>query len=65
MPFNCIDPDKRIFIGVSDEEKQMLDVCRAVQWGQVEVQIQDGGITKIFKTESMMKPKGKNSRVDA
>lgn len=61
--FNAVDPDRRIMICVSDEEKSMVDVLRSLKWGKLEVQIQDGAIARMLKIESI-KPVGKETPLD-
>ncbi len=51
---NCIDPERRVFLGVSDEEKQMLDACRSLAFGRVEVMIKDGRLIRIVRSESLL-----------
>jgi len=51
-------PDKRTILDVSAEEKQVLDACRSLKWGKVEVIIQDGRIVRMVRSESI-KPIGK------
>jgi len=53
LPHDFIDPDKRILLGVSDEERQALDVLRSLEWGRVELLIQGRSIVRIIKTESV------------
>ena len=60
--FNTID-DRRILLGVNDEEREMLNVLRSLKWGKLEVQIQDGSIARMLKIESI-KPAGKETPLD-
>ena len=60
--FNTID-DRRILLGVNDEEREMLNVLRSLKWGKLEVQIQDGSIARMLRIESI-KPAGKETPLD-